>query len=97
MLDPNDFLIDVSATIATPYGRSALASLISNGDVVGAADNEAVSAGSTAAAAIADTSGEYAGVVNNYRWRTRSALGGDLLSEQYFVTVSTYSADGVPR
>ena len=100
LIDPNNFQIDVPATIATPYGRSALTLMLKNGDVVQASGGQTVAPSSLLIAArelSAYGSSIYSSTINGFKWRTKSKYGGDLLSEQYFVTVSAFSADGTPQ
>ena len=97
MVNPTDFEIDVPKTIATPYGKQALALMIKNGDIIPSSENEQAlsQASDITARAVTPGSrpfpqGRRAGNVSSYRYRDRDVNAGDLIVDKYFITVETY-------
>jgi len=96
IVDPNDFEIDVTATIASPYGKDALGLMIANGEIVTATESDQAAFQVLATAVRATTPGSRsfgrgrpAPNVNNYQYRPRDRNNGDLITDKYFVTIET--------
>jgi len=96
IVDPNDFEIDVVATIASPYGKDALTLMVNSGEIVPATENDQAAVQALAAAVRPITPGSRsvnpmrpAPNVNNYQYRERDRNNGDLITDKYFVTIET--------
>jgi hypothetical protein len=74
IFDPDDFEIDYDATISTPQGRETLNQLITRGDVITFAQNDAP--GSSASTKL--------------RVRGRDKTAGDVTLERYFVVIESF-------
>jgi hypothetical protein len=100
LVDPSAFEIDVQTTIATPYGKQAFDLLIKSGDVI-EADESTMSSFITrrhpgifpVRGSRSFTQGGLSPNLHSYVFRERDKGEGDLIADQYFVTVETLDED----
>lgn len=100
VIDPDEFEIDYDKTVETEFGKEAMKLLIDRGDVVSSALDlktrlirlnlplNVQSLAPSTTSEVGNTSD-----VNNFRYRDRNRIEGDLMFEKYFVTIESYDEE----
>lgn len=99
VVDARDFEIDVTQTIKTPHGRTALDLLIKHGDVIpvdplfqnGKPHDYLIQ---TFERALENQNGVNPNV-NRFKFRDRDKTQGDMVADKYFVTIETFGEDEI--
>jgi len=82
LVDPNDFEIDVNATMATPHGKQAFELLVRHGEILPQMTQSSLFMGSNKTS-------------NAYSARKKSPAAGDLSFEKFLVSIETIGEDTV--
>lgn len=100
IVDGRDFQVDVTATCATPFGKQAFNLLLANGDIIPNSTDvvkstldtflDSLSTSNVTLTGRSFPQGGLPNNINNYRYRDRDKTQGDLIFDEYFVTIETY-------